>query len=87
MAAHGSLDDLRYIFAFLSRYIYRAADGQMYIANDTLLQKNNRRLLYELNTRDDLPDRYRVIGELMLDEGRNLTSLRLVEILPENVAD
>ena len=53
---------------------------------DNYLREHNFRLLFELNHRNDLPDQYRILEEIYLDEERGLTSMRLLEILPPEPA-
>jgi hypothetical protein len=74
--------DVRYIFARLDHFYMRRADGEYAMTSMESLRKNNPRLFFELNTRNDLPARYRVLQELPLDESRNLTRARLIEVLP-----
>jgi hypothetical protein len=77
---------MRYVFARLSSYLQINADDSISLSSTETLQKNNGRLMYELNTRDDLPARYKFIGEIQipLDPDRNLTSTVLYEILDED---
>ncbi len=74
--------DVRYIFARLDNFYTRRADGEFAMTSTAYLRDQNSRLFFELNTRNDLPARYRILEELPLDATRNLTRARLIEILP-----
>jgi hypothetical protein len=73
--------DMHYVFAELEDF-FGMRDGEVTLTSTEYLQENNPRLFFELNARDDLPDRYRILAELPLDESRGLTRARVVEILP-----
>jgi asparagine N-glycosylation enzyme membrane subunit Stt3 len=79
--------DMRYVFARLNRYMARRKDGSTGLTTTEYLQENNLRLPYELNTRDDLPARYKVIAELPLDKERGFTRTVVFEILPEEAIE
>lgn len=74
--------DVRYIFARLDNFYARSTDGGFVMTSTPYLQEQNARLFFELNSRNDLPPRYRILQELPLDESRNLTRARLIEVLP-----
>jgi hypothetical protein len=74
----------RYIFARLDHFYARGSTGDYELTSSEHLRKHNPRLFFELNSRVDLPARYRILEELPLDESRNLTRARLIEILPAN---
>lgn len=74
--------DVRFIFARLDNFYARGADGGFVMTSTPYLQEQNARLFFELNSRNDLPSRYRILQELPLDEARNLTRARLIEVLP-----
>ena len=76
-------DDMRYVYVRMNRYIGRREDGSVGLTTTEYLVENNLRLPFEMNTRDDLPDRYRVIAELPLDAERGFTRMRVYEILPD----
>ena len=46
------------------------------------LKLNNSRLFFELNTRQDLPNRFRTLNELPLNEAEGSSRARVLEILP-----
>jgi len=74
--------DVRYIFARLDNFYARRADGEFEMTSTAYLRDHNSRLFFELNSRNNLPARFRVLEELPLDQTRNLTRARLIEILP-----
>jgi hypothetical protein len=74
--------EVRYILARLDNFYARDAAGEIVMTSTPYLQQNNSKLFFALNTRDDLPARYRILQELPLDETRNLARARLIEILP-----
>jgi len=76
-------DEMRYVFARLSNYMARLDDGRTGLTSEEYLEKNNLRLLFELNTRNDLPDRYKLIAQVPLDKKRGFMRARVFEILPE----
>jgi len=74
--------DVKYIFARLVKFYGRRENGEFALTSTEYLKANNPRLFFELNSRDDLPERYRVLNELPLDENRGLVRARVIEILP-----
>jgi asparagine N-glycosylation enzyme membrane subunit Stt3 len=76
-------DEMRYVFARLSRYKNRQEDGRTGLSSEEFLKENNLRLIFELNTRHDLPDRYKLVAQLPLDKERGFMRTRVFEILPE----
>ncbi|HJP03506.1 MAG: hypothetical protein QGG65_00620 [Gammaproteobacteria bacterium] len=74
-------ENTRYVFARMLKF-YGIRDGEAALTSTEYVKENTPRLYFELNSRDDLPDRFRVVGELPLDPGRGLTRARVVEILP-----
>ena len=76
-------DEMRYVFARLSRYKNRLEDGRTGLSSEEYLRENNLRLIFELNTRHDLPDRYKLVAQLPLDKERGFMRTRVFEILPE----
>jgi asparagine N-glycosylation enzyme membrane subunit Stt3 len=75
---------MRYVFARMSSYLQVNQDGSVSLTSTETMQKNNFRLMYELNSRDDLPARYKYLGDIPLDPDRNLTRAVLYEILDED---
>jgi asparagine N-glycosylation enzyme membrane subunit Stt3 len=80
-------DEMRYVFARLSNYMARLEDGKTGLTSEEYLKENNLRLIFELNTRNDLPDRYKLIAQLPLDQKRGFMRMRVFEILPEEEVD
>ena len=82
--------DMRYIFARLDQFFFVTYDGDLQLGNTEFLEQHNNQLFFELNTRTDLPPRYRVLAELPLNSGtgvednRGFTRARLIEVLPTN---
>jgi hypothetical protein len=75
--------DVRYIFARLVKFYGTRDDGEYAMTSTQYLMDNNERLFFELNARNDLPERFQVIGELPLDETRGLVRARIFKILPK----
>ena len=73
--------DIRYVFPRLVKF-FGMRDGEPTLTSTDYLREQNSRLFFELNARDDLPERYRIIAELPLDRTRGLTRARVIEILP-----
>jgi hypothetical protein len=78
--------EMHFVFARLNKY-FGIREGEPTLTSTQFLRDNNSRLFFELNARDDLPDRYRILAELPLDETRGLTRARIVEILPAEPED
>jgi hypothetical protein len=76
--------EVRYIFARLDNFFVVGTDGEVEFANTVHLKDQNTRLFFDLNTRTDLPPRFRVMAELPLDDDRGFARARLIEVLPEN---
>jgi asparagine N-glycosylation enzyme membrane subunit Stt3 len=76
-------EEMKYVFIRLAGFLQRADDGSVKLTTTEFLERHNLRLPFELNTRDDLPDRYKVIAEMPLDNVRGFTRIRVLEILPE----
>ena len=77
-------EDMRYVFARLANYLTVNEDGETVVVPREELEEYNLRLTYDLNTRQDLPDRYRLIAILpLINEEPVVTRTRLYEILPE----
>lgn len=74
--------DIKYIFARLTKFYGERSPGELALTSTDYLKANNPKLFFELNARNDLPDRYRVRNELPLDESRGLVRARIIEILP-----
>jgi len=71
-----------YVLARLQGYV-GTIDGKPTFATTEWLEENIRPLLYDLTSRHDLPQRYRIISELPLGDGkRDIAMARLVEVLP-----
>ncbi len=77
-------NELRYVFARMHSYAVRLDNGDTKQTTTEFLKNKNFPLSFDLNTRKDLPDRYRIIAELPLDENRGITRTRVYEILPED---
>jgi hypothetical protein len=77
--------DLRYVFSRLSQYLYKDEQNLTRVLPTDAIRDNNQRLLFELNTRTDLPARYRKIAALPLpvEDARGFHQTVLFEILPE----
>jgi asparagine N-glycosylation enzyme membrane subunit Stt3 len=76
-------EDMRYVFARISNYLMQQDDGTAKIVAAETLVDTNLPLTYQLNSRDDLPDRYKLIAELPLFDKPHITRARIYEILPE----
>ncbi|MCP4088244.1 MAG: hypothetical protein GY746_00420 [Gammaproteobacteria bacterium] len=76
-------NEMRYVFARLSNYMARLDDGRTGLTTEEYLEENNLRLIFELNTRNDLPDRYKLIAQVPLDKKRGFMRARVFEILPK----
>jgi len=76
--------DVRYIFARLEEFFVVDEGGAATVGATGYLKDHNDRLFFELNTRSDLPARYRVMAELPLDDERGFARARLIEVLPAN---
>jgi hypothetical protein len=74
-------EDTRYVFSRMLKF-YGIRNGEAALTSTEYVKENTPRLYFELNSRDDLPERFRVVGELPLDSSRGLTRARVVEILP-----
>lgn len=74
--------DVKYVFARLVKFYGKRDNGEFALTSTDYIKANNPRLFFELNARDDLPARYRVLNELPLDESRGLVRARIIEILP-----
>jgi len=77
-------EGVRYIFARLDDFFVVEEDGTATLGATGYLKDHNERLFFELNTRAELPARYRVIAELPLDDERGFARARLIEVLPVN---
>ena len=77
-------EDVRYIFARLDDFFVVEEDGTATLGATGYLKDHNDRLFFELNTRAELPARYRVIDELPLEDERGFARARLIEVLPAN---
>jgi hypothetical protein len=77
-------DEVRYIFARLDNFFVVSAAGEVAYGNTAHLKDQNTRLFFELNSRTDLPPRFKVLAELPLDDERGFARARLIELLPAN---
>ncbi len=74
--------EIVYVLARLQGYV-GTIDGKPTFATTEWLEKNIRPLQYDLTSRRDLPDRYRIISELPIGDGkRDIAMARLLEVLP-----
>ncbi|MGI9291668.1 MAG: hypothetical protein ACR2QG_10385 [Gammaproteobacteria bacterium] len=76
-------EDMKYVFARISNFMIRREDGGSDFIKPERLEQNNLPLLFQLNSRDDLPARFKIIDSLPLYEKPLIDRARLIEILPE----
>lgn len=71
----------KYVFARLDNF-FTVNKGEITLGNLEYLERNNSRLFFELNTRKNLPDRFRTLNKLPLNEEEGSSRARILEILP-----
>jgi asparagine N-glycosylation enzyme membrane subunit Stt3 len=75
--------EMKYVFTRLAGFIQRNDEGKDHMTSAEFLENHNYRLPWELNSRNDLPPRMKVIAGVPLDDKRDLTRIRVIEMLPE----
>ena len=77
-------EDMKYVFIRLAGFIHKDEKGVERMTSPEFLEQYNYKLPWELNSGKDLPPRMKGLGGLPMEGSNEITTIRVIEMLPES---